>query len=321
MHPVKLFIPKPTGGLYMNRRLFLRNTLAGAAGSMAGLLPMSALANNDVIRLTILHTNDLHSRIEPFEDSHPRFAGRGGFARVAGFVNSCRQENPNLLLLDAGDFFQGTPYFNFYGGELLFDLMTKMGYDAATLGNHEFDNGLQGLLDPLPRAGFPIINSNYDFSGTILEGKFPRYMILNKGGLKIGIYGLGIELSGLVNQKQYGGVRYTDPVSIALEMESYLSIDRSCDLVVCLSHLGFQYQNEKISDMALAPLTNYTDLIIGGHTHTYLEEPVSVVNKLGRTVLVNQAHTGGLAVGRLDFVFERESGRNKKLLSASIAML
>lgn len=305
----------------MNRRRFIRNSFAGVAGTLAGLVPSTAMAGKDLVRLTILHTNDLHSRIEPFEDSHPRFAGRGGLARVAGFVNSCRAENPNLLLFDAGDFFQGTPYFNFYGGELLFELMTKMGYDAATLGNHEFDNGLEGLLTPLPSAGFPIINSNYDFTGTILEGKFPRYKIFNKGGLKVGVYGLGIELSGLVNQKQYGGVRYTDPVSVALEMESFLSLDQNCDLVICLSHLGLQYQNDKISDLSLAPLTNFTDVIIGGHTHSYLEEPIEVVNKLGKIVVVNQAHTGGLAVGKLDFAFARNSGRNKKLLSASLASL
>lgn len=291
--------------------------LAGTAGLTLGAGPLTAFSREDFIKLTLLHTNDLHSQIEPFDENHPRFAGRAGFARVAQFAQNCRIENPNLLLLDAGDFFQGTPYFNFFGGEMILRMMTEAGYDVGTIGNHEFDNGLSGLLDSLPGAGFPLINSNYDFSGTILNGKFPRFRILNKSGIKVGIYGLGIELTGLVNAKQYGGVKYNDPVAVALKMEKFLSLNQKCDLVVCLSHLGLRYQHNKISDVALAALTSHTDVIIGGHTHSFLEEPLMIKNAKDRMVIVNQAHYGGLVVGRLDFVFERTRRNSKRLSSGN----
>lgn len=305
-----------TGGLSMNRRIFVKNLAAGSAGLMAGIAPLSGFAKSDMLTLTLLHTNDLHSQIEPFEDNHPRYAGRAGLARVAGFAKACREENPNLLLLDAGDFFQGTPYFNFFKGDIMLKLMTEMGYDAGTIGNHEFDNGLQGLHDPLKHAGFPLINSNYDFSDTILDGKFPRYKVLRKSGLRIGIYGLGIELRGLVNEKQHGAVRYNDPLHVALEMEKFLALEKKCDLVVCLSHLGLRYQNDKISDVTLAPELSYTDVIIGGHTHSFLEEPLQIRNKAGEMTIVNQAHFGGLMVGKLDFVFRESSRRSAGLKSS-----
>lgn len=297
----------------MNRRVFVKNLLGSAAGATLGVVPLQAWSRDEFKRLTILHTNDLHSQIEPFEDNHPRFAGRAGFARISGYVKTCRNENPNLLLFDAGDFFQGTPYFNYFGGELILKLMTNMGYDAGTIGNHEFDNGLQGLHDPMAHAGFPLINSNYDFSDTILDGLFPRYRIFNKDGIRVGVYGLGIELRGLVNEKQHGNVRYSDPVATAQYMEKYLALDRRCDLVICLSHLGLRYQENKISDLTLAPQTSHTDVIIGGHTHSLLEEPMLVENSRGELVVVNQAHYGGLMVGRLDFIFERKRSSKRKM--------
>ena len=304
------------GGSPMNRRIFIKNLAAGSAGLAAGLAPLQGFAKNDLLTLTLLHTNDLHSQIEPFDANHPRYAGRAGLARVAGFANACRLENPNLLLLDAGDFYQGTPYFNFFKGDIMLKMMTEIGYDAGTIGNHEFDNGLEGLRDPLPNAGFPLINSNYDFSNTILEGKFPRYKIFKKSGLRIGIYGLGIELSGLVNEKQHGAVRYNDALPVALEMEKFLALEKKCDLVICLSHLGLQYRDDKISDVTLAPELFYTDVIIGGHTHSLLEEPLQVRNKAGEMTIVNQAHYGGLMVGKLDFVFREGSGKRSGLKSS-----
>jgi 5'-nucleotidase len=290
----------------MNRRIFIKNMLAGTGGVVVAGSSLLAAGRNRQVTVTLLHTNDLHSQIEPFDAGHPRYAGRAGFARISYFVNQCRTENPNLLLLDTGDFSQGTPYFNYFGGEIVLKLMTKMGYDAGTIGNHEFDNGLEGLAESLRHAGFPLINSNYDFSGTLLEGKLSRFRIFNKSGVKIGIYGLGIKLSGLVNQKQSGDVRYNDPVETALEMEHFLAVEKKCDLVVCLSHLGLRYQGNQISDTRLAPLTSHTDVIIGGHSHSYLEDPLLFTNKEGRSVVVNHAHHGGLMVGRLDFVFEKE---------------
>lgn len=295
----------------MNRRIFLRNIAAGTVGVSFGMLPKELLASDDFITITILHTNDIHCHIEPFTGSNERYSGKGGVARISEFAKMQRAKNPNTLLLDAGDMFQGTPYFNYFKGELVLKVMSGAGYDAGTIGNHEFDNGLQGILDPLPNAKFPVINSNYDFSDTVLAGKFPRYKIFNRDGVKIGVYGLGIELQGLVGEKNYGNTVYNDPLKVALEMEQFLKNDQGCDLVVCLSHLGLKYDGNKVSDMVLADETSLTDLIIGGHTHTYLEEPIIQKNKAGNEIIVNQAWWGGLAMGKIDFVFER-LGKNKK---------
>jgi len=211
------------GGLQMNRRWFIRNMAAGTAGVTLGLLPHELLANEDLVTLTILHTNDIHCHIEPFTGPSERYAGKGGMARISELAKLTRQKNPNTLLFDAGDMFQGTPYFNYFKGELILKLMSEAGYNAGTIGNHEFDNGLEGILKPLPNATFPLINSNYDFSDTILAGKFPRWKIFRESGIKVGVYGLGIELDGLVSKKNYGNTIYNDPLPVALKMSSYSS--------------------------------------------------------------------------------------------------
>lgn len=295
----------------MNRRIFVRNMLAGTAGLYLGVSPFELLAGNKSKIITILHTNDIHSHIEPWGGSDERYAGKGGLARIAEYAEKVRKENPDTLLFDAGDMFQGTPYFNFYKGKLILQIMSEAGYDAGTIGNHEFDNGLEGLLSVLKYARFPLINSNYDFSETVLKGKFPRYKVFRRSGIKIGVYGLGIELKGLVAEKNYGNTVYNDPVRVALAMEDLLANRLRCNLVVCLSHLGLRYSDNKISDETLAPKTKYTDLIIGGHTHTYLDKPLEIENSAGKKVIVNQAWWGGLEIGRLDFVFDeakRKSG-------------
>jgi 5'-nucleotidase len=302
----------------MNRRYFLKSLSAGTVGITLGTLPFQSVAADDFVTVTILHTNDIHSHIEPFEGSDPRYAGKGGLARISGLAKHIRQKNPNTLLFDAGDMFQGTPYFNYFKGELILKLMTAAGYDAGTIGNHEFDNGLEGLLEPLPHAKFPVINSNYDFSDTILAGKFPRWKVFRKSGIKIGVYGLGVELEGLVGEKQYGNTIYNDPLKVAAEMEIFLKNEKKCDLVVCLSHLGLRYRENKVGDLVLAGETFYTDLIIGGHTHSFLEEPLTVKNKEGNPVIVNQAWWGGLMMGQIDFVFERVRKRKEKVLAQNI---
>lgn len=294
----------------MNRRWFIRNMAAGAAGVTFGLLPQDLLASEDLVTITILHTNDIHCHVEPFTGTNEKYAGRGGMARISELAKQTRLKNPNTLLLDAGDMFQGTPYFNYFKGELILKLMSEAGYDAGTIGNHEFDNGLDGILKPLHNATFPIINSNYDFTNTILAGKFPRWKIFRKSGIRVGIYGLGIELKGLVSEKNYGSTVYNNPMTVALEMEKFLKEDQKCDLVICLSHLGLSYNEEKISDLVLAENTLMTDLIIGGHTHTFLEKPIIKSNKAGKQVIINQAWWGGLEIGRIDFVFQRS--RKKK---------
>lgn len=303
----------------MNRRSFIKNIGIGTAGLTLGAVPYELLANDDFVTVSVLHTNDIHTHIEPFESSNPAYDGKGGMARIAELAENQRTKNPNTLLFDAGDMFQGTPYFNYYKGELILKLMSAAGYDAGTIGNHEFDNGLRGLLGPLPNANFPLINSNYDFSDTILAGKFPRWKIFRHSGIKTGVYGLGIELNGLVSESNFGNTIYNDPVEVARKMEQFLRNEKKCDLVVCLSHLGLRYRENKVSDMVIASETSTTDLIIGGHTHTYLENPIEHRNKAGKPVIVNQAWWGGLVVGQVDFVFERAT-KNKKTAFANKMM-
>jgi 5'-nucleotidase len=282
-----------------------------AGGALAlGVLPHEIFASGELVKLTVLHTNDLHCHIDPFPDDHAEYPGKGGMGRIASLVNQCRKENPNMLLLDAGDMFQGTPYFNYFKGELMMKVMSEMGYDAGTIGNHEFDNGMGDILSAIKQARFPLVSSNYDFSDTILNDFVKPYYILKKGNLKIGIYGLGIELEGLVGKLNSGNTRYLDPVTTALKMERLLKKDHDCDLVICLSHLGYSYEHSKISDLSIAPQTSYTDLFVGGHTHTFLDKPTLVKNSARKPVLVNQAGWAALAAGKIEFVFDR-SGRMK----------
>ena len=302
----------------MNRRFFIRNTAIGTAGILTGAFPYTTLAADELTVITILHTNDLHSHIEPFDDSNPNYAGKGGFARISSVIRNIKNQNPDTLVFDAGDSFQGTPYFNYYGGELIFRLMSIAGYDAVTIGNHEFDNGLEGLKESLVSAKFPVISSNYDFSDTILKGRFPRWKIFRKAGIRVGVYGLGIELNGLVSPVQQGNTVYRDPVKIAIEMEHFLKNEKSCDLVICISHLGLRYRENRISDVALAEETSFTDLIIGGHTHSFLEKPLVLKNKKGQPVLVNQAWWGGMAMGQIDFIFERKGKKKHKTLANNL---
>lgn len=295
----------------LNRRQFIRNLGTGAVGALAVSLPFDVNAIGDYSKITILHTNDFHSHIDPFPADAPRNAGEGGMAKRASLINKIRSEEKNVLLFDAGDIYQGSPYFNYFKGELELKLMTQMGYDAATIGNHEFDNGLEGIENQLNHAGFPFIASNYDFSNTILAGKTIHYKIFHRNGIKTGVYGLCIELDGLVSKKNYGNTRYLDPLETALKMEKMLKEEKNCDLVILLSHLGFSYKEEKISDKIIAAETYFTDLIIGGHTHTFLQKPVEVTNKAGKNVLVNQVGYGGLILGRIDFYLSKD-GKIKK---------
>ncbi len=293
------------GGFVMNsRRQFLKVLGSASAGMLlAGTKPLWASENME--RLTILHTNDLHCRIEPFGANHPHHPNQGGLAMLSGMVKKVREQEKNVLLLDSGDMFQGTPYFNFYKGELILKLMSKMGYDAGTIGNHEFDNGLEGLKKVWPHAAFPIVNANYDFSNTVLKGMMKPYMTLQKGNLKIGIYGLGVKLDGLVSPKSYGETGYLDPIEVALKMEKLLKREQQCDVVICLSHLGYEYKSDMVSDVLLARHTKMTDMILGGHTHTFLDQPAEIKNKAGKKVLVNQAGWGGLVLGRIDLTIKK----------------
>ena len=274
----------------MNRRKFIQQTTA--ATTIAGLGGLSSLSfeASKAKKITILHTNDVHSHIDPFGADDGRNANKGGIARRATLVENIRKENPNTLLLDAGDIFQGTPYFNYYGGELEFKLMSMLKYDFATIGNHDFDNGIEGLYAQLPHADFEFVSANYDFSNTIMDTHVKPYKTIVKDGIKIGIFGLGVQLEGLVDKNMYKETVYNDPITVAQDMSRVLKEEQKCDLVICLSHIGYHYSNapERASDLKLAKATKDIDLIIGGHTHTFLPKPTIEKNSAGKNVLINQ---------------------------------
>jgi 5'-nucleotidase len=310
-----------------NRREFLRKTLLGGAGMIAlNAIPNEAFAKSDMVKITILHTNDVHSHIDPFPDNDPKYAGLGGIVRRAALIKKIRSEEKNVLLLDAGDIFQGTPYFNMYGGELEFKLMSMMNYDASTIGNHDFDNGLEGLVKQLPHANFPFINCNYDFSDTPMNGKTIPHKLFIKDGIKIGVFGLGIELEGLVDKRMSGSTRYWDPIQKTIEATHFLKNEKKCDLIICLSHLGYKYDSKKISDVELAKHSTNIDLIIGAHTHTFLDTPLSFKNMDNKEVLVAQVGWAGIKLGRIDYIFEKKSkkkvaeGYTIKISKKSIAI-
>lgn len=301
----------------MKRRDFIQKTTASSIVLGLSNIGISTIISPETKKITILHTNDVHSHIDPFPADHPRNANMGGAARRAALIESIRKEEENVLLLDAGDIFQGTPYFNYYGGELEFKLMSIMQYDLATMGNHDFDNGIDGFYAQLPHAKFEFVSANYDFKNTILNDIVKPYKIFNKDGIKIGIFGLGVELDGLVDKKLYRETVYNNPIEVAQDMTRILKEEQKCDLVICLSHLGFSYKNEpyKVSDLELAKKTKNIDLIIGGHTHTFLDKPVVEKNSEGKDVLINQVGCYGINLGKIDFYFSNDktiknSGKN-----------
>ncbi len=286
----------------LSRRKFLAMAGISGAATLSGFSAMASI-NENLRRLTILHTNDTHSRLDPFPPNDPNFPGMGGYARRAALINQHRQLDPQLLLLDAGDIFQGTPYFNMFGGVPELKLMTKMRYDASAMGNHELDNGIDGFLKVLPNAGFPFLAANYDFSETVLKNKIGSHIILNRNGVKVGIYGLGINPRGLVAPSLFAGLKYLDPVKIARDIENKLRNRNRCQVIICLSHLGFNYNDEQVSDVVLARQTSFTDIIIGGHTHTLLDPAVIEKNALGKNITIGQTGGNGIRLGKMEVLF------------------
>lgn len=310
-----------------SRRSFLKKSAFAGAGIFAlNAIPDDVLAKTELVKITILHTNDVHSHIDPFPDNDPKFAGLGGAVNRAALIRKIRSEEKNVLLLDVGDIFQGTPYFNMYGGELEFKLMSMMQYDASTIGNHDFDNGLDGLVKQLPHASFPFINCNYDFSDTPMAGKTIPHKIFMKEGIKIGVFGVGIELAGLVEKRMYGNTIYLDPVIKAAEAAHHLKMNEKCDLIICLSHLGYTSKGKQINDVELAKQSKYIDVILGGHTHTFLDKPSEYENSGGKKILVAQVGWAGIRLGRIDYIFERSTkkmaaeGHSIKISKKSIAI-
>jgi 5'-nucleotidase len=294
----------------INRRKFLQQA-AITGGALAATPFLTAAEPPAVKRITILHTNDVHSRLDPFPMDGSRNQGLGGVAARAALIQEIREEGREVLLLDAGDIFQGTPYFNMYKGEPEMKAMQKMGYDAATMGNHDFDAGLENFATQLSHVQFPIIICNYDFSGTVMESKFQPYKIFRKGDLKIGVLGVGIELKGLVPENLYEKTVYLQPIESANRTADLLR-KQGCDMVICLSHLGDKYDDDKVSDEILAKESFDIDLIIGGHTHRFFTEPRKYRNRRGGDTVVNQVGWAGIQLGRLDYSF---SGYKKKNLS------
>lgn len=296
-----------------SRRQFIKQ-ISIAGGGLVSLqaIPFSsyALAKDEATKITILHTNDIHSHIEPFPINDPKYPGLGGAARRAALIQEIRAEEKNVLLLDAGDVFQGTPYFNKYGGEIDFKLMSLMQYDAATIGNHDFDNGIEGFKNMLPHANFPFINANYNFDDTILKGEIIPHKIFIKDNIKIGVFGVGVELDGLVSKELYKETIYNNPITIANKKASFLKNEEHCDLVICLSHLGYEYKSNKVSDLILASETTNIDLIIGGHTHTFLTKPTEIKNNVKKRVLINQVGWAGINLGRIDFYVTSNKSAN-----------
>tara|TARA_B110000305_G_scaffold26947_2_gene24777 strand:- start:13610 stop:14518 length:909 start_codon:yes stop_codon:yes gene_type:complete len=286
----------------MNRRYFLdkikSTTIIGLSFPILGFYDESFIRK----KITILHTNDVHSHIDSFPSDDPLNPNGGGVIARANIINKIKKDNPNTLVLDAGDIFQGTPYYNYFGGEIELKLMSKMGYNACTIGNHEFDNGLKKLSESLKYANFSFINSNYVFKNTPIENKIKKYEIHIIDGIKIGIFGLGIELKGLVEKKLFDGVKYLDPIEITNDITNKLKNEFKCDLIICLSHLGFSYNKKDIiSDLILAKKTKNIDLIIGGHTHTFMNKPVKIKNLSGKNVIINQVGCFGINIGKIDF--------------------
>ena len=256
-------------------------------------------------QLVILHTNDTHSCIMPLNPNlaDTALAGRGGFLRRMALIEDERAKTPGLLLIDSGDFSQGSPYYNFYKGEVEVELMNRMGYDVATIGNHEFDFGLENMARIFRMAKFPIVCANYDFTGTSVEGLVKPYTILKRNGLKIGLFGLSPQPKGLVDTTKFVGVKYLDPVETARRMAALLKMKR-CDVIICVSHLG--WEDEELTDQMLVPATRDIDIVLGGHSHTYMKTLQYVKNVDGKDVPVDQNGKHGIWIGRI--VLDLEKG-------------
>ena len=257
-------------------------------------------------QLVILHTNDTHSCIMPLNPNlaDTALAGRGGFLRRMALIEDERAKTPGLLLIDSGDFSQGSPYYNFYKGEGEVELMNRMGYDVATIGNHEFDFGLENMARIFRMAKFPIVCANYDFTGTSVEGLVKPYTIIKRNGLKIGLFGLSPQPKGLVDTTKFVGVKYLDPVETARRMAALLKTKKRCDVIICVSHLG--WEDEELTDQMLVPATRDIDIVLGGHSHTYMKTLQYVKNVDGKDVPVDQNGKHGIWIGRI--VLDLEKG-------------
>ena len=260
---------------------------------------MTVAAQAQDKQLVILHTNDTHSCIMPLNENlaDKNVAGRGGFIRRLELLKEQRSEDPDLLYFDSGDFCQGSPYYTMFKGDVEVGLMNQMGIDAATIGNHEFDFGVENMARIFKMANFPIVCANYDFTGTPVEGLVKPYVIIKRKGVRIGVFGLSPQLDGLVAESTCQGVRYLDPVAKALEVATLLKEKKKCDMVICISHLGWEM--DVTDDLDVIVGSRYIDLVLGGHSHTYFTDLKYVKNLDGKDVPVDQNGKHAVWVGRM----------------------
>ncbi len=291
----------------INRRQFiLRGSAAAATLALPNWMQAASTGDPHFSKIIILHTNDVHSRIDPFPNDGSRYGGLGGAARRATLIEEIRAQYEHVLLFDSGDIFQGTPYFNFFQGEPEIRLMQEMKYDATTMGNHDFDAGIEKFEEQIRHhASFPVVIANYDFTDTIMHNRYVPRHIIQKGDVKIGVTGVGIELDGLVPKTLYGNTKYTDPIQSASAQADILKHDEKCDIVVCLSHLGYKYSEAKVSDVDLARDGRSIDVILGGHTHTFMDSPDYLRNAEGDPVIIHQVGWGGIRLGQIEMSLER----------------
>lgn len=249
--------------------------------------------------IVILHTNDTHSRIESLPSSDKNYGETAGVVPRKAFVDKVRQENSNVLLFDVGDFVQGTPYFNLFHGRVEATAMNRIGYDAGTLGNHEFDYGLDTLKMIVKELNFPIVSCNYDFSETPLNGLIKPYIVLVKDGVRIGVLGVGADPEGLIQKSRYEDMIFKPVITNANHYAKILKDKEKCDLIICLSHVGYS------EDLKLAAESKNIDIILGGHSHTYMEAPEYIKNQDGKEVMIFQTGKNGTFVGRVDVELEK----------------
>ena len=271
---------------------------------IAALLTALPAAAKKQKQLVILHTNDTHSCIMPLNKNlaDTTLAGRGGYLRRANMVKEQRKLHPNLLLLDSGDFSQGSGYYTLFKGEVEIGLMNQMGYDAATIGNHEFDFGLDNMAKLFRQAKFPIVCANYDCTGTVLQDLVKPYVVIKRQGLKIGIFGLAPKLKGLVSDANCVGLTFLDPAETAQKCIDILRQQEKCDLVICLSHLGWEVSD--YPDEKFISLTEGCDLVLGGHTHTYMPTVGYAPDKNGKLIPDDQNGKHGVFIGKLVLTME-----------------
>ncbi len=257
--------------------------------------------------LEVLHTNDTHSCIMPLNPNlaDTAVAGRGGFLRRVAMIKEERAKNPDLLLIDSGDFSQGSPFYTMFKGDVEIGLMNLMGYDAVTIGNHEFDFGLENMARIFKMAKFPVVCANYDFTGTCVEGLVKPYVIIKRNGLKIGLFGLSPQLEGLVDLSKCKGVTYLDPVEVGNRVAAELKHDKRCDVVICVSHLGWLRPDE-MGDQKLLASSKDIDLVLGGHSHSYFKALRYVNNADGKAVPVDQNGKNAMYVGKLTLSFDKK---------------